>query len=101
MCFLHQLLNAGGFGSYLLGLNRKIYEQAGVDSEGNNPGGIKEPRIGWMTGFLFLSCPIGLLALVPLRKVCLFLLFSFLAIQDFQDKLMIDSFAAISLSPGS
>ncbi|MBA0558721.1 hypothetical protein Golob_015726 [Gossypium lobatum] len=59
----------GGFGSYLLGLNRKTYEQAGVDAVGNNPGSIKEPGIGWMTGFLFVSCFVGLLALVPLRKV--------------------------------
>ncbi|TYI66185.1 hypothetical protein E1A91_D09G208000v1 [Gossypium mustelinum] len=59
----------GGFGSYLLGLNRKTYEQAGVDAVGNNPGSIKEPGIGWMTGFLFVSCFVGLLALVPLRKI--------------------------------
>uniref|UniRef100_A0A6N2KFL9 Uncharacterized protein n=1 Tax=Salix viminalis TaxID=40686 RepID=A0A6N2KFL9_SALVM len=45
----------GGFGSYLLGLNRKTYEQAGVDTEGNTPGSTKEPGIGWMTGFLFES----------------------------------------------
>ncbi|CAI0397538.1 unnamed protein product [Linum tenue] len=60
---------AGGFGSYLLGLNRKTYEQAGVNSEGNNPRSVKEPGIGWMTGFLFISSFVGLLALVPLRKI--------------------------------
>ncbi|XWS50294.1 hypothetical protein CRYUN_Cryun12cG0075800 [Craigia yunnanensis] len=65
----YSIAYGGGFGSYLLGLNRKIYEQAGVDSEGNNPGGIKEPGIGWMIGFLSVSCFIGLLALVPLRKI--------------------------------
>ncbi|CAL9008915.1 unnamed protein product [Prunus brigantina] len=59
----------GGFGSYLLGLNRKTYEQAGVDTEGNTPGSTKEPQIGWMTGFLFVSSFVGLLALVPLRKI--------------------------------
>ncbi|KAJ9174314.1 hypothetical protein P3X46_017351 [Hevea brasiliensis] len=59
----------GGFGSYLLGLNRKTYEQAGVDTEGNNPGSTKEPGIGWMTGFLFVTSFVGLLALVPLRKI--------------------------------
>ncbi|XVE58304.1 hypothetical protein DITRI_Ditri04bG0159500 [Diplodiscus trichospermus] len=59
----------GGFGSYLLGLNRKTYEQAGVDSEGNNPRGIKEPGISWMIGFLFVTCFVGLLTLVPLRKI--------------------------------
>ncbi|KVI07626.1 Oligopeptide transporter OPT superfamily [Cynara cardunculus var. scolymus] len=40
----------GGFGSYLLGLNKKTYEQAGVDTEGNSAGSYKEPGIGWMTG---------------------------------------------------
>ncbi|BBG98415.1 YELLOW STRIPE like 3 [Prunus dulcis] len=59
----------GGFGSYLLGLNRKTYEQAGVDTEGNTPRSTKEPQIGWMTGFLFVSSFVGLLALVPLRKI--------------------------------
>ncbi|CAN0922705.1 Metal-nicotianamine transporter YSL3 [Linum grandiflorum] len=59
----------GGFGSYLLGLNRKTYELSGVDSVGNNPGSVKEPKFGWMTGFLFVSSFAGLLALVPLRKI--------------------------------
>ncbi|KAL7582551.1 metal-nicotianamine transporter YSL3 [Lactuca sativa] len=59
----------GGFGSYLLGLNKKTYEQAGIDTEGNSPGSFKEPGIGWMTGFLFVSSFVGLLALVPLRKI--------------------------------
>ncbi|KAJ6387285.1 hypothetical protein OIU78_017074 [Salix suchowensis] len=44
------------------------YEQVGVDTEGNTPGSTKEPGIGWMTGFLFVSSFVGLLALVPLRK---------------------------------
>ncbi|GLT41521.1 hypothetical protein SLA2020_155780 [Shorea laevis] len=59
----------GGFGSYLLGLNRKTYVLAGTDTVGNNPGSTKEPGIGWMTGFLFVSSFVGLLALVPLRKI--------------------------------
>ncbi|KAI8005670.1 Metal-nicotianamine transporter YSL3 [Camellia lanceoleosa] len=59
----------GGFGSYLLGLNKKTYEQAGIDTEGNSPGSYKEPRLGWMTGFLFVVSFVGLLALVPLRKI--------------------------------
>ncbi|KAK4800139.1 hypothetical protein SAY86_025504 [Trapa natans] len=59
----------GGFGSYLLGLNRKTYEQAGVNTPGNNPNSTKEPGIGWMTSFLFVSSFVGLLALVPLRKI--------------------------------
>ncbi|KAG5233637.1 metal-nicotianamine transporter YSL [Salix suchowensis] len=52
------------------------YEQAGVDTEGNTPGSTKEHGIGWMTGFLFESSFVGLLALVPLRKVMFFLHFS-------------------------
>ncbi|CAK9146521.1 unnamed protein product [Ilex paraguariensis] len=59
----------GGFGSYLLGLNKKTYEQAGVDTEGNSPGSFREPGLGWMTGFLFVVSFVGLLALVPLRKI--------------------------------
>ncbi|KAI6672484.1 hypothetical protein NL676_000390 [Syzygium grande] len=59
----------GGFGSYLLGLNRKTYVQAGEDTPGNSPKGIKEPGIGWMTGFLFLTSFVGIFALVPLRKI--------------------------------
>uniref|UniRef100_A0A453P6P5 Uncharacterized protein n=1 Tax=Aegilops tauschii subsp. strangulata TaxID=200361 RepID=A0A453P6P5_AEGTS len=58
---------AGGFGSTLLGLNKKTYELAG-DSPGNVPGSWKEPGIGWMTGFL-LACSFGgLLTLIPLRQ---------------------------------
>ncbi|CAM8962428.1 unnamed protein product [Rhodiola kirilowii] len=60
---------AGGFGSYLLGLNKRTYEAAGVNTEGNGPGSYKEPAFGWMTGFLFVTAFVGLLALVPLRKI--------------------------------
>ncbi|KAG8390442.1 hypothetical protein BUALT_Bualt01G0083800 [Buddleja alternifolia] len=59
----------GGFGSYLLGLNKRTYEQAGVDTEGNTPGSYKEPGLDWMIGFLFVVSFVGLLALVPLRKI--------------------------------
>ncbi|KAG8381093.1 hypothetical protein BUALT_Bualt06G0086400 [Buddleja alternifolia] len=59
----------GGFGSYLLGLNKRTYEQAGVDTEGNPPGSYKEPGLDWMIGFLFVVSFVGLLALVPLRKI--------------------------------
>ena len=53
----------------MLGLNKKTYELAGADTEGNAAGSYKEPEIGWMTGFLFVVSFVGLLALVPLRKV--------------------------------
>ncbi|KAK7384948.1 hypothetical protein VNO78_30651 [Psophocarpus tetragonolobus] len=58
----------GGFGSHLLGLNRKTYEEVGVDTPGNPPI-TKEPGIGWMTAFLFVTYFVGLMALVPLRKM--------------------------------
>ncbi|KAG9452611.1 hypothetical protein H6P81_005515 [Aristolochia fimbriata] len=59
----------GGFGSYMLALNKKTYELAGVDTKGNAPGSYKELRLGWMIGFLFLTCFVGIFALVPLRKI--------------------------------
>ncbi|KAF9597661.1 hypothetical protein IFM89_020541 [Coptis chinensis] len=65
----YAISSGGGFGSYLLGLSKKIYEQAGINTPGNTPGSYKEPGIGWMTGFLFVTCFVGLLALVPLRKI--------------------------------
>ncbi|KAL9660027.1 hypothetical protein QQ045_024837 [Rhodiola kirilowii] len=62
-------LCSSGFGSYLLGLNKRTYEQAGVDTPGNTSGSYKDPAFGWMAGFLFVSAFVGLLALVPLRNV--------------------------------
>lgn len=59
----------GGFSSNLLALSRKTYQQAGVDTPGNTSDSIKEPGLGWMIGFLFVSSFVGLLVLVPLRKV--------------------------------
>ncbi|KAK4486553.1 hypothetical protein RD792_009238 [Penstemon davidsonii] len=60
----------GGFGSYLLGMNKKTFELSGGASIiGNTPSSIKEPQIGWMTAYLFLVCFIGLFVLIPLRKI--------------------------------
>ncbi|KAL3649718.1 hypothetical protein CASFOL_006121 [Castilleja foliolosa] len=60
----------GGFGSYLLGMNKKSFEQSGgLSVVGNYPDSIKEPAIGWMIVFLFLVCFIGLFVLIPLRKI--------------------------------
>lgn len=67
--FHFEWLIAGGFGSFLLGLNKKTYEQAGIDTEGNTPGSYKESEIGWMIGFMFAVRFVGILTLVPLRKV--------------------------------
>ncbi|CAN6273570.1 unnamed protein product [Urochloa humidicola] len=57
---------SGGFGSYLFGMSEKIARQATEAKDANN---IKDPNLGWMIGFLFLVSFIGLLALVPLRKI--------------------------------
>ncbi|XP_041998448.1 metal-nicotianamine transporter YSL2-like isoform X1 [Salvia splendens] len=65
----YALSYGGGFASYLLGMSRKIYEQAGVDTRGNSPANLKEPALDWMIGFLFVVSFVGLLALVPLRKI--------------------------------
>ncbi|KAL8137208.1 hypothetical protein V2J09_003209 [Rumex salicifolius] len=65
----YTIAQSGGFGSYLLGLNKRTYEMAGVGTEGNPPGSYKEPGFGWMTSYLFLVCFIGLFVLVPLRKI--------------------------------
>ena len=59
-------MGSGGFGSYLFGMSETIAAQA---AEENNADNIKEPRLGWMIGFLFLVSFIGLFAFVPLRKV--------------------------------
>lgn len=59
----------GGFGSYLLGLNKKTYELTGGATQGISAGRYKEPGIGWMTAYLFLACFVGLFALIPLRKI--------------------------------
>ncbi|KAE9619099.1 hypothetical protein Lal_00047937 [Lupinus albus] len=59
----------GGFASYLLGLNRKTYELSGVGTEGNSSSAVKEPAFGWMVGFLFVVCFVGLFILIPLRKI--------------------------------
>ncbi|KAK9716712.1 hypothetical protein RND81_06G252300 [Saponaria officinalis] len=59
----------GGFGSYLLGLNKKTYELAGVNTEGNTAASYRELRVGWMTAYLFVVCFVGLFVLIPLRKI--------------------------------
>lgn len=65
----YSLAHGGGFASYLLGLNRKTYELSGVHTEGNPSTSIKEPGFGWMCGYLFLVCFVGLFVLIPLRKI--------------------------------
>ncbi|XP_073267068.1 metal-nicotianamine transporter YSL3-like [Populus alba] len=60
----------GGLSSYLLGLDRRTYElSGGSTTEGNSSSGLKEPEFGWMSGYLFLVCFVGLFVLIPLRKI--------------------------------
>ena len=37
--------------------------------EARDPKNIKNPELGWMIGFLFVVSFLGLLSVVPLRKV--------------------------------
>jgi hypothetical protein len=47
-------------------------------TEATDAGNIKDPHLGWMIGFLFLVSFIGLFALVPMRKVWLQYVCSFI-----------------------
>ncbi|XP_072962835.1 probable metal-nicotianamine transporter YSL12 [Typha angustifolia] len=57
---------SGGFGTYLFAMSETIAKQA---SEANDPQNIKNPKLGWMIGFLFTVSFLGLFAVVPLRKI--------------------------------
>ncbi|PNT69110.1 hypothetical protein BRADI_3g49491v3 [Brachypodium distachyon] len=57
---------SGGFRTYMFGMSSRIADQA---TEAKGAMDIKDPSLGWMIGFLFLVCFVGLFALVPLRKV--------------------------------
>lgn len=50
----------------------------GISNEGNSPDSYKEPGIGWMTSYLFLTCFVGLFVLIPLRKVFIYIYFNLL-----------------------
>lgn len=60
---------SGGFGSYLIAMDEKTYNLIGADYPGNRAEDVKNPGLGWMTGFLFVVSFLGLFSLVPLRKV--------------------------------
>lgn len=47
-------------------MSSRIADQA---TEENNSQNIKEPKLGWMIGFMFVVSFLGLFSLVPLRKV--------------------------------
>ncbi|KAK9069385.1 hypothetical protein SSX86_011288 [Deinandra increscens subsp. villosa] len=57
---------SGGFGSYLFGMSEKIAKQS---NEANLAQNTKNPSLGWMITFLFIVSFLGLLSVVPLRKI--------------------------------
>lgn len=60
------LNQTGGFGSYLFAMSETIAKQS---TEANDAQNIKDPKLGWMIGFLFVVSFLGLFSVVPLRKV--------------------------------
>lgn len=54
---------SGGFGSYLFGMSEEIAKQS------SDPSHFKDPKLGWIIGFLFVVSFLGLFSVVPLRKI--------------------------------
>ncbi|XP_030516172.1 probable metal-nicotianamine transporter YSL7 [Rhodamnia argentea] len=57
---------SGGFGSYLFAMSGRIANQSG-SAPGTND--YKDPSLGWIIGFLLIVSFVGLMAVVPLRKI--------------------------------
>lgn len=57
---------SGGFGTYILGMSKKIAE--GFD-EAKTSINVEEPSLGRIIAFLFLVSFVGLFSIVPLRKI--------------------------------
>ncbi|KAK3406142.1 hypothetical protein EUGRSUZ_K02318 [Eucalyptus grandis] len=57
---------SGGFGSYLFAMNERVANQS-TDTQSAHV--YKNPSLLWMIGFLFVVSFLGLLAVVPLRKI--------------------------------
>ncbi|KAG6486605.1 probable metal-nicotianamine transporter YSL14 [Zingiber officinale] len=57
---------SGGFGSYLFAMSETIAKQSTETDYSQN---IKNPKLGWMIGFLFVVSFLGLFSLVPMRKI--------------------------------
>eukprot|EP00250_Pteridium_aquilinum_P022053 c25294_g1_i1 orf=3-1604(-) len=64
---------SGGFGSYLVGLDSKTYnlvkEKDSSYSAHDTVGDIKDPQLSWIIAYMFAVGFLGLLAVVPLRKI--------------------------------
>ncbi|KAJ4973050.1 hypothetical protein NE237_006224 [Protea cynaroides] len=57
---------SGGFGNYIFGMSDAVAKQT---PNYDSPLDVKNPQIGWMIGYLFLVSFIGLLSVMPLRKI--------------------------------
>lgn len=62
---------SGGFGSYLIGLDSKTYHLVADKNGGahDSAADVKDPKLSWIIAFMFSVGFLGLLAVVPLRKV--------------------------------
>lgn len=63
------IATSGGFGTYLLAMDEKIYRLVGVDHVGNKTEDAKNLSLGWMISFLFVVSFVGIFSLVALRKI--------------------------------
>jgi hypothetical protein len=61
--------HTGGIASYLFALGNTVAKEMHT-TEGNDNQNIKEPHIAWIIPYLLLTSFVGLVAMVPLRKVC-------------------------------
>ncbi|KAI5068128.1 hypothetical protein GOP47_0016473 [Adiantum capillus-veneris] len=62
---------SGGFSTYLLAMDQRtsdIVNAARKDGI-NNPADIKNPGLGWIIAYVFAASFLGLVAVVPLRKI--------------------------------
>ncbi|KAJ7570556.1 hypothetical protein O6H91_01G125500 [Diphasiastrum complanatum] len=50
-------------------MDKRTYNLIGPDYPGNRAEDVKDPSLGWMTAFAFVVSIVGIMALVPLRKV--------------------------------
>lgn len=55
--------------TYIFAMNRKTYELLGPDYPGNKVEDVRDPSLGWMISFLFLTALLGPFSIVMLRKV--------------------------------
>ncbi|CAA2988520.1 probable metal-nicotianamine transporter YSL7 [Olea europaea subsp. europaea] len=58
---------SGGYGTYLLGMSEHAAKQT---AEAKHDMNYKNPTLGWMISFLFVTSFSGLFSVVSLRKVC-------------------------------